>query len=104
MKLEPCIIIKLFLNFSDSEPQYSYKLYSNKKVRNLWRDKNAEKDKKKQKILECEVFSEENKATFLNFLGHIKYYLYVCMQLCMCTNKHTYIQYLPKVLGHFAYF
>ena len=30
MKLEPCIILKLFLNFSDSEPEYSYKLYSYK--------------------------------------------------------------------------
>ena len=31
MKLEPFIILKLFLNFSDSEPLYSYKLYSYKK-------------------------------------------------------------------------
>ena len=28
MKLEPCIIPKLFLNFSDSEPSYSYYLYA----------------------------------------------------------------------------
>ena len=28
MKLESCIILELFLNFSDSEPEYSYKLYS----------------------------------------------------------------------------
>jgi len=26
MKLEPCIILILFLNFSDSEPEYSYKI------------------------------------------------------------------------------
>ena len=30
MKLEPCIILKLVLNFSDSEPEYSYKIYSYK--------------------------------------------------------------------------
>ena len=30
MKLEPHIILKLFLTFSDYEPQYSYKLYSYK--------------------------------------------------------------------------
>ena len=33
MKLVPCIIFKSFLNFSNSEPEYSYKLYSYKKVR-----------------------------------------------------------------------
>ena len=32
MKLEPCIILKLFLNFSDSGPEYSYKLYSYKNL------------------------------------------------------------------------
>ena len=32
MKLEPCIILKSFFNFSDSEPEYSHKLYSYKKV------------------------------------------------------------------------
>ena len=32
MKLEPRIILKLFLNFSDSEPEYSYKLYSYKNL------------------------------------------------------------------------
>ena len=32
MKVESCIILKLFLNFSDSEPGYSYKLYSLKSV------------------------------------------------------------------------
>ena len=31
MKLESCIILKLFLNFSYSEPEYSYKLYFHKK-------------------------------------------------------------------------
>ena len=31
MKLEPRIILRLFLNFSDFEPQYSYELYSYKK-------------------------------------------------------------------------
>ena len=31
MKLEPRIILKLFLNFSDVEPQYSYKIFSRKK-------------------------------------------------------------------------
>ena len=30
MKLELCIFRKLFLNFSDSEPQYSHELYSYK--------------------------------------------------------------------------
>ena len=30
MKLEPCIILKLFLNFSDSLPEYSYKFYTYK--------------------------------------------------------------------------
>ena len=30
MKLEPCIILNLFLNYSDSESYYSYKLYSYK--------------------------------------------------------------------------
>ena len=29
---KPCIIHKLFLSFSDSWPEYSYKLYSYKKV------------------------------------------------------------------------
>ena len=33
IKLEPHIILELFLNFSDCEPQYSYKLYSFKKGR-----------------------------------------------------------------------
>ena len=28
VKLEPCIILKFFLNFNDSEPEYCYKLYS----------------------------------------------------------------------------
>ena len=28
MKLEPCIILKLFLNFRASEPLYSHELYS----------------------------------------------------------------------------
>ena len=28
MKVEFCIILKLLLNFIDSEPQYSYELYS----------------------------------------------------------------------------
>ena len=32
MKIESCIILKLFLNFSDSEPEYSDKLYSYKIV------------------------------------------------------------------------
>ena len=32
MKLESCIILQLFFNFSDSEPEYSYKVYSYKKV------------------------------------------------------------------------
>ena len=27
MKLDPCIVLKLFLNFSYSEQEYSYKLY-----------------------------------------------------------------------------
>ena len=31
MKLEPLIILKLLSNFSDCDPQYSYKLYSYKK-------------------------------------------------------------------------
>ena len=31
MKVEPCNILKLFLNFSNFEPQYSYRLYSYKK-------------------------------------------------------------------------
>ena len=31
MKLEPRTILTLFLIFSDSEPQYSYKLHSYKK-------------------------------------------------------------------------
>ena len=31
MKRRPCIILKLFLNFSDSEPYYCYKFYSYKK-------------------------------------------------------------------------
>ena len=31
MKVEPGNILKLFLNFSNFEPQYSYKLYSYKK-------------------------------------------------------------------------
>ena len=30
MNLDPCIILKLFLNFSNSEPEYSDKLYSYK--------------------------------------------------------------------------
>ena len=30
MKIEPYIILKLFLNFSDSEPKCSYNLYSYK--------------------------------------------------------------------------
>ena len=30
MKLEPCTNVKLFLNFSNSEPEYSYKLYTYK--------------------------------------------------------------------------
>ena len=30
MKLEPRIILKLFLNLSESEPDYSYKIYSYK--------------------------------------------------------------------------
>ena len=33
MKVEPFIILILFLNFNDSEPEYSYKLWSYKKVR-----------------------------------------------------------------------
>ena len=32
MKLDPRIILQLFLNFSDFERQYSYKLYSYKRV------------------------------------------------------------------------
>ena len=32
MKVEPGIILKLFLNFSNFEPQSSYRLYSYKKV------------------------------------------------------------------------
>ena len=28
MKLEPCIFLELFINFSDFEPQNSYKFYS----------------------------------------------------------------------------
>ena len=32
MKLEPYIILKLFLYFNDFEPQYSYKLYSYEKI------------------------------------------------------------------------
>ena len=31
MKLEPHIIVKLYLNFSNFEPQYSYKYYSCRK-------------------------------------------------------------------------
>ena len=31
MRLEPRIILNLFLNFSDFEPHYCYKLYSYKK-------------------------------------------------------------------------
>ena len=31
MKVEPGNILKLFLNFSNFEPQYSYRLYSYKK-------------------------------------------------------------------------
>ena len=31
MKVEPCNILKLFLNNSNFEPQYSYRLYSYKK-------------------------------------------------------------------------
>ena len=31
MKLEPSIILKLFLNLSDFRPRYSYKLYSFKR-------------------------------------------------------------------------
>ena len=31
MKVGPGIILKLFLNFSNFEPQYSYRLYSYKK-------------------------------------------------------------------------
>ena len=31
IKLEPCIILKLLLNFRDSEPQYSYELYAYRK-------------------------------------------------------------------------
>ena len=33
MKVEPGNILKLFLNFSNFEPQYSYRLYSYKKKR-----------------------------------------------------------------------
>ena len=36
MKLEARIILKLFLNFSDFEPQYSYKLHSYKKERRFY--------------------------------------------------------------------
>ena len=32
MKLEPCIILTLFLNFSNSEPGYFYKVYYKKEV------------------------------------------------------------------------
>ena len=32
MKLEPCIIIELFLSFNDSEPEYSYTPFSFKRV------------------------------------------------------------------------
>jgi len=32
MKLEPCTNFNLFLEFSDSESYYSYKLYSYKKL------------------------------------------------------------------------
>ena len=32
MQLEPCIIPIVFLDLSDSEPDYSYKLYSYKNV------------------------------------------------------------------------
>ena len=28
MKLEPCIILEIFLKFSDFEPRYSFKLHS----------------------------------------------------------------------------
>ena len=31
MKLELCVIVKLFLDFSDSEPECSYKFYSHKR-------------------------------------------------------------------------
>ena len=31
MKVEPCIILRLFLNFNDAEAHYSYKLYTYKK-------------------------------------------------------------------------
>jgi len=31
MKIELCIILKLFLNFSNSEPEYFYKFYSYEK-------------------------------------------------------------------------
>ena len=36
MKLQPRIILKLFLNFKDSGPQYSYKLYSHRKEFIQW--------------------------------------------------------------------
>ena len=35
IKLEPRSILKLFLDFSDFEPQYSYKLFSYKKEYNV---------------------------------------------------------------------
>ena len=37
MKLEPRILLQLFLNFSDFEPQYSCKLYFYKKERSIYR-------------------------------------------------------------------
>ena len=36
MELQPCVILKLFINFSDSEPGYSCKLYSYKEKCILW--------------------------------------------------------------------
>ena len=51
MKHEPCIILKLLLNFSTFEPQYSYKQYCYKKCNKYCTD-NAKVDL--QRVLELE--------------------------------------------------
>ena len=61
MKVEPGIILKLFLNFSNFEPQYSYRLYSYKK-KSVLQLLAATAKMKKTQIIRSGMLCSENEA------------------------------------------
>ena len=60
MKIEPGNILKLFLNFSNFEPQYSYRLYSYKKKRVQGRQRAKDYSKKAGNVLIFNLFNFSN--------------------------------------------